>query len=58
MIFSNRHVAALGAVILLGGCASFGDELWPSLTGEEPAEGGTLIASTSEPSTDRIIIEP
>ena len=58
MTFSKRHVAALGAVILLGGCASFGEELWPSLTGDEPAEGGTLIASTSEPSTDRIIIEP
>lgn len=59
MAFSKRHVAACAAVILLGGCSSFGEELWPSLTGEEPAEGGTLVAlSQEEPSTDRIIIEP
>ena len=58
MAFSKRPVAAIAAVVLLGGCSSFGEELWPSLTGEEPAEGGTLVGRSAEPSTERIVIEP
>ncbi|MEW5703839.1 MAG: hypothetical protein AB1781_04540 [Pseudomonadota bacterium] len=58
MAFAKRYVVAFAAAILLGGCSSFGEELWPSLTGDEPAEGGTLIGKTGEPSTERIVIEP
>ena len=58
MAFSKRPVAAIAAVFLLGGCSSFGEELWPSLTGEAPAEGGALVGVSGEPSTERIVIEP
>jgi len=58
MAFSKRPVAAIAAVIVLGGCSSFGEELWPSLTGDAPAEGATLASKPSEPSTERIVIEP
>jgi len=58
MAFLKRHVATFATAILLGGCSSFGEELWPSLSGDEPAEGGALVATSSEPSTERIIIEP
>lgn len=37
MAFMTKPATAVGAMLILGGCAFATDSLWPSLTGEEPA---------------------
>ena len=45
-----RHTAIVfGAALFLSGCAFSDEALLPSLTGEDPASGGTQSAAAAQP---------
>ena len=47
MTFSRFRVIAVGAVLLLPACSFSMDDLWPSLTGEDPATGTAANTQTA-----------
>ena len=47
MVMSCRPAAPVVAVLLLGGCSFAEEGLWPSLTGEEPADAAARPAAES-----------
>ncbi|WP_291002116.1 hypothetical protein [Ferrovibrio sp.] len=45
-----KSVSMLGLLALLGGCSYVSDELWPTLTGEDPTGKPTMVSQIAPPS--------